>query len=86
VLEVIRNKEKQPNISESTRFWDDLRVDRQARRGYFRPIKIEVAAAGCALNKVNPQDFEDAKDVKTIVDAVWADVKEDERFLGQWEV
>lgn len=78
VLAVIRNKEEQPMISESTRFWDDLRIDRQARRGYFRPIKTEVVAAGCTLSKVSPEDFEGAKDVKAIVDTVWADVKGNE--------
>jgi hypothetical protein len=78
VLEVIRKKENGPNISESTRFWEDLRVDPEARRGYFRPIKTKVEAAGCTLSKVSPQDFEDAKNVKEIVEAVWADVKVNE--------
>lgn len=75
VLEVIRNMENNQNISESTRFWEDLGVDPKARRGYFRPIKTKVEAAGCTLSKVGPQDFENAKDVKEIVDLVWADVK-----------
>lgn len=77
VLQVIREKERQPNISENTRFWKDLRVGQKARRGYFRPIRKKVEAAGCTLSKVGPQDFENATDVKTIVDAVWADVKGD---------
>lgn len=78
VLKVIRKMENDPNISEGTRFWEDLRVDPEARRGYFRPIKTKVKAAGCTLSKVRPQDFEDAKDVKEIVDIVWADIKVDE--------
>lgn len=75
VLKVIRNTENDQNISESTRFWDDLRVDPIARRGYFGPIKTKVESEGCTLSKVNPQDFENANDVKEIVEAVWADVK-----------
>jgi hypothetical protein len=75
VLEVIRKRENDPNISEGTRFWEDLRIDAKARRGYFRPIKTKVEAAGCTLSKVSPQDFENAKNVKEIVDAVWKDVK-----------
>lgn len=75
VLEVIRKRENDPNISEGTRFWEDLRIDAKARRGYFRPIKTKVEAAGCTLSKASPQDFENAKNVKEIVDAVWKDVK-----------
>jgi hypothetical protein len=78
VLAVIRKIENDPNISENTRFWEDLRVDHEARRSYFRPIQTKVKAAGCNLSKVSPQDFEDAMDVKRIVDVVWAGVKEDE--------
>ena len=78
VLEVIRNKEDNQKITESTCFWDDLGLDPEARRGYFRPIKTKIEAAGCTLNKVSPQDFENANDVKEIVDAVWRDVKEED--------
>jgi len=77
VLKVIREKENEPNVTESTRFWEDLRVDRQARRGYFRPVKTRLVAASCTLRKVTPDDFERAKDVKAVVDAVWEDIKDD---------
>ena len=75
VLGVIRDKEDNQNIQEGTRFWQDLRVDKETRRTYFRPIKKDVEGEGCELDKVMPGDFEDAKAVSDIVDMVWKDVK-----------
>ena len=75
VLDVLREMENQPNIGKETKFWSDLRVDRQARRGYFGPIKDKVTVAGCAFNKLKPQTFENAKDVQSIIDAICKDLK-----------
>jgi len=76
VLDVIRKREKEPGVTENTRFHEDLRVDPLTRRGYFRPIKDGIEAHGCVFRRLSPDVFENAADVKGIVDAVWADVSD----------
>ena len=73
-LAVIRKKEGDPGIVEETQFWRDLRIDRISRRGYFPGIKDKVKGAGARLKKITAADFEDAVDVKAIVDMVFENV------------
>jgi len=70
VLDVVRMIENNPNVQEATRFWEDLRVDRYARRGYYKPIRKNIEAEGSRMCGVGPKDFENPSSLGKLVDLV----------------
>lgn len=68
VVRAIREIEKNENITEETRFWDDLGVDQETRRGYFRPIRKQLDDNDCVVSGLAAGDLEKCVAVKDVVD------------------
>ena len=75
VVDVLRQLHDDETITEESVFSRDIKVDDFAKRLYYFPIKMSVEKIDCMLKEFSPDDCERARKVKSIVDAVWKDVR-----------
>lgn len=79
VLKFFRGIEEDETITEETDFDDDIGVDAEARRGYYRPLKKRFDKRGCPLKGVGPVDFEKADKVKDVVNFIWKAIQKNKK-------
>lgn len=75
VVDVLRRIHRDETITEHSVFGEDIVVDEYLKRLYYYPIKVSVETIECRLTVFGPDACERARKVKSIVDAVWADLR-----------
>jgi hypothetical protein len=61
-------------VTAKTAFWEDLRVDKEARRGYYVPLRRRFTKEGCPFARFKPADLNDTKTVGDVIKAVAQDL------------
>ena len=74
VLKVIQGWHFDTEITEETDFEIDVPIDAQAKSLYYYAIRISLEKLGYEFCNFSPQDCENAKTIRDIVDAVWEDL------------
>lgn len=71
VLGAVRHKRGLPDITEASRWLQDLQVDEYARRTYYLPTMVALEQCGCEVGGVTRDDFQGAETVGDVVSAIW---------------
>jgi len=79
VVQVIQGWHFDLHITEETDFEIDIPIDNKAKGLYYYAIRIKLEKAGYEFSTFKPEDCENARTIRDIVNAVWDDLNPESR-------
>jgi hypothetical protein len=76
VVGILRELHFRQDISEESRYGEDLVIDEGVNKLYYYAIVLHLQKSGLILNNFSVEDCERAETVTDIIDAVWSDIKD----------
>ncbi len=71
VRDEVRRIAEQPNVTQATRYWEDLRWNKRARRRVLRPVREKIKDGGEGLRGINASDLEKDVAVSNTSGRIW---------------